>query len=258
MRVINQVKSGLFLGLSCLLALSFAACTRYSKEITTGQTLQMDNVYANPAYAHGEVLNVLVLPFDNPLDSSDVERYDDELVLSLLRNLGKFHYFNVQYDSDYEDRAGPVINVDTGEVNRVRLGAVGELYQAQAVLKVAISDYQIYPPMRMRIKGIMVDTSTGDRIWQFDQTFDADDTNVVNSMRKWWNTHRAGSDQENRFEVSKVRRSFFSNYAFYSLSETYGRERVRSVASIEEQKNIDEQTDASIRKIQKQARGYGI
>ena len=236
-----------------LIAFSFTSCRTYQKAIVTGKPVEIDNTYTNPGYAHGDIKNVLVLPLENPMYHPDVERYREDLMVAVLRNLGMFNYFSVQFDPNYGDLAGTFMDLDTYQVDRVKLGAVGKLYHADAVLKLAVTDYQVFPPMRMKIKVLMVDVNTGERIWAFDHVFDTDDVGVVNAMRTWWNTHRAGGDVNARFEVSQVRPSFFMNYVFHTLADSYGKSRVKNVASIEEQKKQEEKMERSIHRTQQNA-----
>ena len=99
----------------------------------------------------------------------------------------------------------------------------------------------------------MLDPNTGERIWAFDQVFDADDAEVENSMRLWWNTRMAGGDSSNRYKLNKLRPRFFMNFVFYTLAGSYADFRVKQVQSITKEKKVQEKMKKSIEKRRKTA-----
>ncbi|MCB1135194.1 MAG: hypothetical protein KDK78_02895 [Chlamydiia bacterium] len=221
----------------CVLVLlglvSFCACsTFHRREITSGPWMQTRNTYAHPAYPHRQVLNVLVLPVQNPQGSEDVELHRERLLQTAMNSFGKFGYFNLQYDPVFFDTSGPLMDLDTGFIDRNKLGAVGTEYNADAVLQISVREFRPYPPMRMTVKAMLVDTNTGERIWHFDHVFDTDDNDVVNLMRIWWNDRMAGGKPENRFEFDRLRPSVLSSFVFYTMAQTYGDMRWDNVATI--------------------------
>lgn len=221
----------------CFFLVVLVGCSHPQTQRLTGYPMVIDNVYSNPSYDHSCILNVLVLPMDNPLESSEVALHYENLLMALIRNLGKFNYFNVHTDPYFDERSGPIVNLDTGYVDRVKLGEVGRYYNSQAVLKLSITDFQAYPPMRMKVKALLLDADTGERIWAFDHTFDMDDASVVNGLRSWYNERMAGADEKSRFEVSSIRPSVFSNFIFYTLARSYERARVKNMRAIAELKS---------------------
>jgi hypothetical protein len=223
------------LGMTIFLLIS-VGCTRYAKEVPTGAPMRVDNVYANPYYDHSKLLNVLILPVDNFMERDELEFHRSQLTTAILRNWGKFNYFNVQFDPHYMETAGRIVDVDTGRLDRSKLGEVGRTYGAHAVLQISIDEFRPFPPMRMKVKAVLLDANTGERAWSFDHTFDSDDAEVVNALRYWWNTRMAGGDPRNRFEVSRVRPSVFANFVFYTMARSYGEKRVRNVEVIAEEK----------------------
>lgn len=229
----------LFVASFSLLFLS--GCRRHDKEILTSFPLEMENVYTHPTYDHSKITNLFVLPIENTFNSPGVELHRESLTHALVRGLGKFNYFNVQYDPDFEGQiSGPVIDLMTGEVDRNTLGKIGKMYHSQAALKVSISDHNPFPPMRLRIKASVVDAETAETVWSFDQVIDTDDVQVVDSMREWWNAFRSGSDEEERFQVSKIRPSFFYNFAFFKFARSYGSTRSQNVETFAEIHGIEE------------------
>jgi hypothetical protein len=190
-------------------------------------------------YPHKRALNCLILPIANPLASRDVELHRQHLVDSALSNFGKFGYFNLQYDPAFFETSGPVIDLNTGFVDRAKLGALGVEYNADAVLQVAVTEFRPYPPMRMQVKAILVDTNTGERLWHFDHVFDTDDTDVVNLMRVWWNDRMAGGNPENRFDFDRLRPSVLASFVFYTMAQTYGDMRWDNVATIDNLRGCD-------------------
>lgn len=216
-----------------LSVLILGGCTRYDKEIATGPPPPLHNVYANPTYDHSRLANVLLLPIDNFMVNESVEFHRKELTQSILRNFGKFNYFNISYDRYYPEKAGRLLNLVTGEMDRIQLGEVGQTYRAQGVLQVMIDEFRAYPPMRLKVKAALIDTNTGERVWEFDHVFDADDSQVVNGMRIWWNTRVAGGDPRNRFEIGSLRPTVFANYVFYEMAQTYGKARVKNQKVVE-------------------------
>lgn len=221
----------LFVGL-----LMVSGCRTYLKEVPTGEPMQVDNIYASPTYDHSKILNLLVLPINNPLEDQEVDLHRDSLRLSVLRNFSKFNYFNVQFDKRFHEMTDELIDLETGIYDRAKVGAIGQEYNAQALMQISIDEFRAYPPMRMKIKAMIVDSESGERVWAFDHVFDTDDANVMNAMRRWWNTRIAGGDVRNRFELSTVRPSIFTSFVFYSMAKSYGRARLDNVASIERQK----------------------
>lgn len=236
----------------CLIVglLSLTACGTYRVEQPTGEPLAIDNAYADPSYNHTKVVNVLILPVDNPTESYDLDRHAEDVVLAIQRNFGKFNYFNVHFDPYHYDNAGRLIDLDTGRIDRVKLGEIGAQYGVQAVLKVSISEYRPYPPMRIKVKSWLVDTETGQRIWAFDHVFDADDANVVNALRCWWNKRMAGGDEQTRFRVSKIRPSVFSNFVFYTMANSYERSRILNVRAVQQQEWAEKVEEQQIEAIQ--------
>lgn len=214
------------------LLLSLSSCGSYRRQAITGQPITIDNAYADPSYDHSHIVNVLVLPIDNPLNNKEQVFHQKEILLSLMRGWGKFNYFNLQYDPSYPSGAGRLINLDTGFIDRVSLGEVGRSYGVQAVLKTAISDYRPYAPMRMKVKAWLVDCEHGTRVWAFDHVFDTDDSNVVNGLRVWWNQQMAGGDAQTRFAVSKLRPTIFSNFVFHTMAYSYERSRILNVEAV--------------------------
>jgi hypothetical protein len=192
----------------------------------------IDNAYAKPGFCHADIKNVLLLPVENSMEIEDLEFHREEVLLSILRSFGKNNYFNVQYDREYSAVGGEIVNLDTGAMDRIALGEIGRVYNVDAVLKVDVAEYRAFAPMRMKVKAWLVTTDTGERIWAFDHVFDMDEQSVVNAYRIWWNCKLEGGDPKNRYGVSRVRPSLFSNFVFHSMAKTYETERVHNVAAI--------------------------
>ncbi len=226
--------------LGLFLTAGLSGCHPYKKEVPTGSPLVIDSVYSNPSYDHSALLNVYCLPVENRLQNPHVLRHQRQLVQALLRNFGKFHYFNLQFDPGYVADAERLVDLDSGRINRAGIGIIGQEFNAQAVLKVSISEYRPFFPMVLKMKAALIDTNSGETIWKFDEVFDADDTEVVNGMRYWWNTHMAGGDEVNRFSLSKLRPGFFMNYVFSSMAESYGRARNDNVRLIKREERNEE------------------
>ncbi len=242
-----------------LTALIFSAiamvsgCNAYKKQIVTGKGVRVENVYANPYYDHSQVLNVLLLPVENTMNYRDVEEHRTLLTQSLLRNFSRFHYFHLQYDPDYPSTRKSIIDLNTGSIDRVKMGAIGKEYNADAFLKMNITEYRPFFPMLLKVKAVLVDANTGERIWSADQIFDVDEAEIYNSMRLWWNTRMAGGDASNRFNLNKLRPGFFANFVFYRIAESYGKAREENVAVIESYKKTEEKMQRSIDKTQEKA-----
>jgi hypothetical protein len=218
--------------ITLMISLFFSSCNSYKKQIPTGDPLVLKNVYTSPEYNYDPLVNVLLLPINNPLDNNEIKNYEKKLVLSTLRSFKKFHYFNIQYANDERLKKQGVINLQTEEINKAILGGLGEEYNAQAILQISIVDIEIHSPMRLAIQALLVDAHTGERIWQVEQVFDTTNANVYNGMRYWWNTHLAGANQFDRFEFDHLRPNIFFDYVFFTLAETYGSSRTRNIISI--------------------------
>ncbi|MFT4552957.1 MAG: hypothetical protein ACI9S8_001589 [Chlamydiales bacterium] len=249
MNVTRKISFLIVLAITALLANS---CRPYGKEVPTGTPFPANNVYSSVSYDHASLQNVFLLPFENPFNNRIVNDKKIELAQSLLRNFSKFHYFHIKYDNKYPENSEKVIDLSTGQNDRFKIGALAQEYNAQAVMKISIDEYQPYFPMRMRVKAIMVDGSSGERIWAFDETFDTDDANVVNGMRYWWNKKMAGGFNSNRFSLSRVRAEFFTNYIFDTMADSYGRARVRNVEMIQNQRLLEAKKAEEIRLKQEQ------
>lgn len=246
----------LSLGLLCFLSLIvLTSCGSYRREQVTGHPIAIDNAYADPSYDHSRIVNVLVLPVDNPLGEIEFDRHSENLLLAMLRNWGKFNYFNIQYDPEYPSVAGRLVDLDTGFIDRVKLGEVGRRYGAQAVLKISVMDYRPFSPMRMKVKGWLVDCELGTRIWAFDHVFDADDADVVNGLRLWWNRRMAGGDVQTRFSVSKLRPSVFANFVFHTMAYSYERSRILNAEAVADESAAEWQEKREIECVQDDA-GY--
>lgn len=242
---------------SCLsvffLFVTLASCRPYEKEVPTGSPLTPENVYSNVAYDHSQVVNVLMLPIENTYGNPSVSELYEELGSSLLLNFSKFHYFNLFKEKELTTR-DTIIDLGSSQVDRFKMGALAKANNAQAVLKVEISDFQPYYPMVMRVRGLLLDAFTGERIWEFSQVFDSDDAEVINAMRYWWNARMAGGDRSNRFDLSKLRPKFFMNYVFYTMADSYGSSRVANVQALKKQAKEDVRKEKRLEK--KQNRAY--
>jgi hypothetical protein len=223
-----------------VLLMGLIACHPYEKQVPTGSPISIQNVYANPSYDHGRILNVLVLPIDNPLNNTEVFRHQHDLAEGILRNFGKFHYFNLQYQEEAPIGLKQAVDLNTGRIDRLKIGTLGKEYNSQAVLQICITEYRPFAPMRMNVKAVLIDTNTGEKIWAADQVFDADDAVIVNGMRYWWNERKAGGDDQNRFSASSLYPTFFNDFIFYSLAESYQLARISNALALQKQQEFEE------------------
>ena len=212
--------------------LGLTACNTYVKQVPTGTPLSLNNVYTNPSYNYDTLVNVLLLPINNPLSQEGVQDNSELIALAILRNFKQFHYFNIQFATEDKLRKQSVIDLQKSEINRTLMGELGQEYNAQAILQISVTDMEIYPPMRLALQAILVDASTGERIWQTSQVFDASNADVYNGMRYWWNTHVAGANPFNRFDFDRLRPNTFFDYVFYTIANSYGSSRVDNIKSI--------------------------
>ncbi len=219
----------------CIL-LTLAGCHPYTKQIPTGPAFKADNVYTNPSYDYKKLTNVTLLPVVNPLDNRMVNLYHKMLATTTLRNFTKFKYFNIHFDPDTKVKTDTLINLDTNQIDRAAIGALGDKLNTQAMLQLTVTDLQVFPPMHISVKAALIDVENGERIWAFDSVFDTEDANVMNALRMWWNTHMAGGDHFNRFDIQKLNPSFFLNYVFYTMAESFGESRIKDVKNIAELK----------------------
>ncbi len=232
----------------------FTGCTTYKKQIPTGSPMAVDNVFAKPGYDHSKILSLLLLPVNNPRHIPEVDRFHDELVDSVLRNFGKFNYFSLQTVPHPREFYPPVVDTYSGRIDRARLGEIGQTYGAQAVLQIDVEEYRPFAPMRLQVRGTIVDASSGERVWQFHHTFDSDDADVINSMRIWWNSRVAGGDERSAwFELGQVRPSVYSNFVFYTMARSYERSRVMNIEAIEAERDEQDEIDEEVEKLQAEA-----
>ena len=215
-----------------LFLLVLSSCHPYTKEVPTGKPLSVDNVYVDPSYDIAGITNVFLLPIDNSMEERSVQEYMPRFSSSILRSFGKYNYFNLQMDKKYRLQAGEVINLNTGRVERVKLGALGQSYNADAILQVAISEFRAFIPMHLHLKAALLDANTGQRIWTFDHVFDTGNANTTNAMRLWWNSNRAGNQSWQRFNLEKGQPSFFLDFAFGSMAKSLQERQSRNVVAI--------------------------
>lgn len=245
--------------LLCLLYLFLGGCQVYKKEVPTGSPMQIDNVYANPSYDHGFIKKVVLLPILNPNERKGVVQYREEITLSVMRNFGKFNYFNIQYDKNYEAvSAGEAVNVDTGAYHRLKLGELGREYHAQGILQVTVSEFKPFFPLVMKVKSTLVDANSGEIVWVFDHVFDASDAEVINGMRIWWNTRKAGGDPSMHFISAKNRPGAFIDYICYMMARSYGDMRVVNLKAIERQEKEEQRKEREVVKMQKKNRAKQV
>ena len=235
------------------LMLGLAGCHPHKKEIPTGSPIQLTNIYSSPAYDYSHLVNVLVLPVANPVADAYVKQKKSDLLLSLLRNFGKFNYFALQTDPDLTIKTLDFADIETGQIDRFRLGAIGAARNAQAVLVVSVGEYRPFSPMRMSVKAALTDARTGEKIWACDQIFDASDANVVNGMRYWWNTQQSGGLSSNRFELNQFHPTFFTDFVFFSIAQSYATSRVHNVEAIRNQAGMEQEKKKSIQEVQQHA-----
>ena len=213
-----------------------SSCHTYRREMATGPGLAINNTYTDPAYNHSQVTNVLLLPLENTYGAPEFELHRQKITTSLVRNFGKFGYFNLHFDPQYSLTAGHIVDVNSGLVDRIKLGEVGQMYNVQAVLQMTVDEFRPYPPLRMKVKALLIDANSGEKIWAFDHAFDTDDREAVNALRLWWNGRVAGGDVRNHFEASRVRPTVFTNFVFYTMARSYGFSRHRAIEVVNEEK----------------------
>lgn len=246
-----RTKLSFFCTLAFLLAV-LSACHPFKKEIPTGSPFKLDNVYASPTYDHGKIVKALMLPIDNPRADDGVVRYEKEFISASLKNFGKFNYFFLQYDQDFSKiaQANDAIDVKTGKFHRMKLGEIAREYQAQALIKVSVSEFRPFFPMFIKVKASMIDVQTGEVVWVIDQVFDASDADIVNGMRMWWNSTKAGGNDSLRFNSALNRPSAFLDYVFYSLAKSYGDVRARNLEAIDSEQRNASKNRAELSNIQ--------
>lgn len=221
-------KRTLFLLFIACICMGISSCNPYKKQIPTGFPIEIKNVYTNPQYDHSRITSVLALPIDNPSEQATTKFAALELQKTILRNFGKFNYFNIHTPNKVYDQIKSPINLDSGTIDRLRIGALGDEYYVQGILHVSISDYRPYSPMHMHVKAILVDSSSGEKVWSIDQVFDMKDANVVNGFRCWWNSERSGGLPNSRFSMDLQNPNVFTEFVFHSIAKSYGLHRVKN------------------------------
>lgn len=212
----------------------FSSCQVYKKQIPTGSAFRPKNVFSNLNYYHEKLSNVYLLEVDNKMQEPQIENHRAVFESVIVRNFARFHYFNLQQDQNSEH--SKIVDIDSGRVDHFKIGLLGEEKAAQAVLKINVSQYRSYFPMRLHVKAVLIDCDTAERIWAFDEVFNTDEARIVNGMRYWWNTHMAGGYQDNRFSLNSLRPDFFLNYVFYTVAESYAKVRVQAIETIDREK----------------------
>lgn len=93
-------------------------------------------------------------------------------------------------------------------------GATG----ADAVLLIDIIDYSPYPPLRIGIRAKLVQFSTGQVLWAFDNLFDASNPEVTNAARRY---HSQGDPVKNPADLSSTILQNPTRFAAYVGAATF-------------------------------------
>jgi len=92
---------------------------------------------------------------------------------------------------------------------------------ADAVLFVDLTAYSPYPPLKLGVRSKLVDISTGEILWAFDNLFDANEASVVNSARRHYldsNPSSVGTGDLSSTVLQNPTR--FGNYAAHATFVT--------------------------------------
>lgn len=209
--------------------LLLSACAVSEKEVATGPGLEVRNLYSNAAFDYRQIKNVLLLPIDNPMQDKQVALYEESLVRSVIRSFSQEGFFNLNYDRSISKLQHPILDLDTSQMDHLRAGELGRQRNADALLQISVVELRSFLPMRLHVKAALVETQTAQRIWSFDQVFDAAESSVVNGMREWYNSHRAGGREGTDFQMALGQPTEFMNYAFSTLTKSLEAEREASL-----------------------------
>ena len=71
-----------------LALVTLLGCNPYDKQIPTREPIVIDNVYADPLYDFSQIVNVLIMPIDNPNQQYNVSDSEELLASAILKNFG--------------------------------------------------------------------------------------------------------------------------------------------------------------------------
>lgn len=165
-----------------LMLLVLSGCIRSKRDQIT--FLQKEYVVKNSAYRMSthSIVRVVVLPLANysaDISSNDLQIIDKSFAKALLKagrfecifeNSGEFSYTYPKLPYKLLER-------------------LSEKYDADAVMILGITDYSPYTPIKIGVKGELIELSSGKIIWGIDELFDGSCEDVLYGIRSFRRTH---------------------------------------------------------------------
>ncbi|MGM0440100.1 MAG: hypothetical protein ACQEP8_03185 [Chlamydiota bacterium] len=206
----------------------------------------IEKVDFNPVYDFSSIDKVLVLPIDNPQRNQAINANYHRLLVAILENFENFTALQVLYDRDYNQQLGKLVDLQTGEVDQVRLGDKGRQDRAQAWLQICISEYRLEDPWRMEVRAVLTDSYSGETIWLAEKAFDAND----HMFKDCWRQQMKKNHRFDTFSLMRFNRpneDFFIDYVFYNLAKSYEDTRRQAIQA---HKELKEQADKQVFKLE--------
>ena len=165
-----------------VLILCLSGCMRSKREQIT--FLQKEYVVKNSAYRMStqSIIRVVVLPLANY--SADISKKDLAMLHhSFAQALLKSGRFECIFE-DSEDFSYTYPKLPYKLLERLT-----EKYDADAVMVLGITDYSPYVPIKIGVKGQLIELCSGKIIWGMDELFDGSREDVLYGVRSFRRSH---------------------------------------------------------------------
>ena len=165
-----------------VLILCLSGCMRSKREQIT--FLQKEYVVKNSAYRMStqSIIRVVVLPLANY--SADISKKDLAMLHhSFAQALLKSGRFECIFE-DSEDFSYTYPKLPYKLLERLT-----EKYDADAVMVLGITDYSPYVPIKIGVKGQLIELCSGKIVWGMDELFDGSREDVLYGVRSFRRSH---------------------------------------------------------------------
>ena len=165
-----------------LMILVLSGCMRSKRDQIT--FLQKEYMIKNSAYRMSthSIIRVVVLPLANysaDITNKDLKMIDKSFAKALLK-AGRFEC--IFENSEAFSYTYPKLPYKLFE-------QLSEKYDADAVMILGITDYSPYTPIKIGVKGELVELSSGKIIWGIDELFDGSREDVLYGIRSFRRSH---------------------------------------------------------------------
>lgn len=195
-----------------VLILCLSGCMRSKREQIT--FLQKEYVVKNSAYRMStqSIIRVVVLPLANysaNISDNDIKMLHNSFAQALLKS-GRFEcIFENSEDFSYTYPKLPY----------KLLERLAEKYDADAVMVLGITDYSPYVPLKIGVKGQLIELCSGKIVWGMDELFDGSREDVLYGVRSFRRSH-AQQVFESLDQLGQLSPKVFSTYVGEKICKT--------------------------------------